>query len=128
MVATMAGKEGDAPPGHLTHCHPVGRGSVGCLDCHVGRAVEKAVETRTSEQAKLRPDLPCHRRCQADFSAVFLLPSEEGLEEEPEEEPEEELGDFWAADFSPVLSAVLSLFSPGLALPPPEPARRLSVE
>jgi hypothetical protein len=57
---------------------------------------------------------------QADFSAVFLLPSED--------EPDEELEDFWEAGLSPERSDVLSLFSPGLALPPPEPARRLSVE
>ena len=90
------------------------------MDCHVGSAVEEAVETGTSEQAKLRVGSPHHRRCQADFSAVFLLPSED--------EPEEELEDFWEADFSPDRSAVRSLFSPGFALPPPEPARRLSVE
>jgi hypothetical protein len=88
------------------------------MDRHVGGAVQKAVETRPAEQAKLSGELPGHRPRQADFSAVFLLPSEE----EPEEDSED-------LDFaSPDLSAVLSLFSPGFALLPPEPTRRLSVE
>jgi hypothetical protein len=90
------------------------------VDRHVGGAIEEAVETGTSEQAKLSVDLPGHRRRQADFSAVFLLPSEE--------EPEEESEEFWDFAFSPDRSPDRSFFSPGLALLPAEPARRLSVE
>ena len=111
----MAGEEGDAPAGHLAHRYAVGWGAVGRVDGHVAGAVEEAVEAGPSEQAELSAERPGHRRRQADFSAVFLVPSEE----EPEEESEE-------LDFA--FSPDRSLFSPGLDLPEPEPARRLSVE
>ena len=123
VVAAVAGKEGDAPAADLADGDAVGRRPVGRVDGDLRGALEEAVETGTSEQAELGAHPSGHRRRQADFSAVFLL------SEEPEDDSED-FSDFARSPlFSPLFSPDRSpLFSPGLALVPAEPARRLSVE